>query len=75
MDDRGAGLTWELTHPNVPDRWRAVGSDGTVWGASPTKDGWWHISRWPQAQAKPQTVGLSPTLEDGQALAEELARG
>jgi hypothetical protein len=73
MSNDGAGhLAWELTLPDVPDRWRAV-ANGIMWGVSRMDDAWWHVSRWPQVEPNPTTVGVSPTLEAGQALAQELA--
>jgi hypothetical protein len=68
-------LNWELTLPYADDSYRAEGPGRILWGVHRRReDGWWVVTRWPQPEANPQTVGASPTLELGQALAEELAR-
>jgi hypothetical protein len=74
MSEDGAGLQWEPTLDYADDSFRAE-AEGVIWGVHlDRQDGMWWVTRWPQPEANPQTVGVAFTLEEGQALAEELAR-
>jgi hypothetical protein len=73
---QGAGplLRWERTLPYADDSFRAE-ANGVIWGVHRDReDSLWVVTRWPQPEASPQTVGVRETLAAGQALAEALAR-
>jgi hypothetical protein len=76
MSQDGAGplLHWERTLDYADDSFRAEAL-GVIWGVHRRReDGRWAVTRWPQPEANPTLIGVRDTLEEGQALAEGLAR-